>query len=343
MQITPLYTDNGFGDLKSCVNPTGAVDVYPSYIYKSAGQIHHHIKKGSSYVTYVKGTAKKLENTSWIVGEMARLSRNGQPLYRYRKEDEALRVVLAIASKLTGEEEARLAPLTILHHTPTPEIEEQYRKILVGDHEIIGNGVRRKFSILPEDIRLVREGDGSYYWGLHKGVITTEQLVFVYDLGGKTANIAAYQGGELIDGSRFTLRRGGTYDLADMIAQDPRFLGLMQGETAKIDKIMQGLAEGTFMYGSKFSFKDFVEYHEREWLSGILAETLQQLDAWYDDMDVQLFTGGGGFRAEAAKEYMDNVIICPDHSTANLLGVVISSQSSAQPEVKSKSRVREAV
>lgn len=321
MQITPLYTDNGFGDLKSCINPTGAVDVYPSYIYKSAGHINHHIKKGSSYVTYVKGTAKKLENTSWIIGEMARLSRQGQPLYRYRKEDEALRVVLAIASKLTGEEEARLSPLTILHHTPTAEVEEHYRNVLVGDHEVIGNGVRRKFSIQADDIRLVREGDGSYYWALAKQIINPEKLVFVYDLGGKTANIAAYQGGELIEGSRFTLRRGGTYDLADMIAQDPRFLDLMRGETAKIDKIMQGLADGSFMYGSKFSFKDLIEYHETEWLCGILAETEQQLDAWFDDMEIQLFTGGGGFRAERAKAFMDNIIICPDHATANLLGI----------------------
>lgn len=115
---------------------------------------------------------------------------------------------------------------------------------------------------------------------------------------------------------------------------------MMRGESPAIDKIMAGLADSTYQYGSKFNFQELVAYHETEWLKSLLADSENRLDAWFDEHDKKLFTGGGGFRGAIAQAFLDDVIICPDYATANLQGTAHHFSSTNSPQLVEAAKKR---
>lgn len=329
MQKIPLFVDAGFRQIKFTTGDQ-LVTVWPSVTFRSPGKIRHQVVKNSSYVTYETGSSQRHKGSTWIVGEMANLSAKPEPQYKSSKEDLALENILAIAGTLsTSEEELIVSPLVITHHSPTDDVVETYKKNLAGSHTIIANGKKRVVRIDEKHIHVELEGLGGYLWALHKGQIKAEDLVFAYDLGGLTTAIAAFQGGELIPGSRHVLRRGGTRDLAAEISRDPEFVSLMKGESPKLDKIMDGLRDGG-LYGSKFSFSHLIERNQKSWLKGIIQEAVDVLDPWVDDHTANLFYGGSAERAMCCIGRLPGVVISDNFDTCNIQGVALRYQSSKE-------------
>jgi hypothetical protein len=317
-----LFTDNGFRQINFTTGVKQPVETWDSVIYRVPGKIAHHPQKGSSFVTYKKGSATRLLNSSWVIGNLAKQSAKPEAQYKFEKEKIALQNILAIVASLPGVEgEVTLSPLVILHHQPDANVVEIYRKELAGTHEIEGNGKDIIVKINESDISVEPESDGAYLWALHHNQVTPLEWTFGFDLGGKTTAIGVYRNGALVPGSRFVLRRGGTRDLAAFIARDPGFVARC-GETAKIDLIMDGLKEGGF-YGERFSFTDLIEANQKLWLQGIIQEACDQLDPWLDMVQKNLFFGGSAQRAEMCKNDLPGVVICQDFDTANVQGIAL--------------------
>jgi hypothetical protein len=318
-----LIADNGFRKIKFTTAVDQPVTIWDSVIFRVPGTILHHPQPGSSFVTYKKGSAAKLVDSSWIIGRLAKDSAKPEAEYKFEKPAIALQNILAIVASLPRVEgEVVLSPLVILHHEPDDEVIEQYCKELAGAHEIVGNGKPLTVQINESDIHVEPESDGANLWALNHKQVTPEDWVFGYDLGGKTAAIGVYRNGLLVPGSRFVLRRGGTRDLAASIARDPGFKALCR-ETAKIDLIMEGLHDSSYLYGSKFSFAGMVENNQKLWVQGIIQEAVDQLEPWLDVVTKNLFYGGSAERADICKEYLDGVTICKDFATANVQGIAL--------------------
>lgn len=318
-----LIADNGFRKIKFTTGVDQPVTIWDSVIFRVPGTMLHHPQSGSSFVTYKKGSAAKLADTSWIVGRLAKDSAKPEAQYKFEKPAIALQNILAIVASLHRiEGEVVLSPLVILHHEPDDQVIAEYRKELAGTHEILGNGKSLTVQINESDIHIEPESDGANRWALHHQLVTPEDWVFGYDLGGKTAAIGVYRNGLLVPGSRFVLRRGGTRDLAASIARDPGFKSMCR-ETAKIDLIMEGLHDNNYLYGSKFSFAGVVESNQKLWIQGIIQEAVDQLEPWLDVVNKNLFYGGSAERAQICKEYLDGVVICKDFATANVQGIAL--------------------
>jgi hypothetical protein len=240
-------------------------------------------------VHYRDGSQAELVGKSWVVGHQARNYRWGIRTWATEKHESALRLVLgSLFANFVGEN----LVLDLVMSLPDPEAEgELLQKALIGEHHILHAG--NPATVVINSVRVEPEGMGIYRYGQQQGLTVPRSLTGILDLGGGTAIATLVdEEGSQIEGARVVLRRGGIYGLASDIAADPRLTTQVVG-TPRIELIMDGIAEGSYLYGVQgVSFADFFYERLDLWLKGILGEVLNRWDPWLEEIGVVLMAGG---------------------------------------------------
>lgn len=285
--------DAGNRQIKACLN--GKTLVMPSIISVLRQNTPLPVAQNSAAVTYTGGDCLPLKGRSWAIGQIAG-EWSGQPTFKAEKADLAPQLVLATLAALLGGEGSGVVSVTELMLCLPDNDPEKFREVtlaLKGMHQLeLPNG--GALTVHIKNIRIALECLDAYKWLLTTDafIMPTKTTTGIVDVGGGTT-IAQLFGasGSPIPDSRIVV--AGAMDLAQLIA--PTLKGVeSKGHSPKIEWILDGIADGTYLYGSTgvSFYQDFQICHE-QWYEKVRNDIRTQWRDYLAQVSQVAIVGGG--------------------------------------------------
>lgn len=276
----------------------------------------------SKDIQYLDGNPEH-RGRRWVVGESAReIQGYINTVSLQNKVEDALRLALATIDISTPGEAVCVERLYVT--IPDPDQDgELLKTVLIGTHHIISNGVEASVTI--KQVFPFAEATTGYCYAVEQGVLAKGQLNGVIDIGGGTAIGALFNArGQEIRSARAVFRKSGAFALATRIASDPELKAIARGAAA-IDKIMDAIARGDYLYGTTGnSFKHLFNAHYPIWLKNVVTEVISRWDGYIDEISGIAIIGGSAPLADCLTRDPKNrwFKTCPKPQFANVLGLM---------------------
>lgn len=233
--------------------------VAPSFIYSPRPREQFQPSQFSHKVEYLQGpdSLKGLEKTQWIVGEWAQMQ-GGQPTFTAdsKKEVQAKAVLAFIPEDVATVEELRLCLPSLDVDELAPVIQDQ----LQGSHTYRIDGSLS--TVVIKKVTVSLEGVDAYRYLAHNKLFQYPKGVnAIIDIGGGTLAAMCFKDGVPLVGTREVC--DGLTRAADSLVSHPVLDNVeSKGTNPLVERIIEGIEDGTFMYGcTGRSFKkEFEEY-----------------------------------------------------------------------------------
>jgi hypothetical protein len=321
--------DIGYRYVKT-IEIDGEPDIYESVYADIIGVTHPTINAKSCLIEYISANNEanqKYVGKRWVIGSSAKDMRQYKTTLTSDKADLALKLGLAcFKQKFKAQGETSIKIDRLLTSLPDPDRNaDVVIKALQGKHTFKRNGVLIHLEI--KEVQVFLEGLGTYWFAKQEGLVP-DGAVGVMDLGGKTCNLVLFnEEGEFIPDSHASFSTGGTYGLASAIASDRRLTTAIK-DAAKIDILMDAIAQQTFRYGQKeISFKEYFDDYKMQWFGGILGELETR---WQNDSHRivrVLITGGSAELVANIIEGEEYFKVVPDSQFANVRGLLLMPEA----------------
>ncbi|MFY7883463.1 MAG: ParM/StbA family protein [Dolichospermum sp.] len=292
---TIISLDVGYRHLKMYQfgnNPIAFDSVYADLIGSTTPTVNKH----SAIFEYIKGNHpinKNLEGKRWIAGSKARDKSLYHSILNYEKTDIAIRIGLLSFIPVKGQPFIDVDKLIVsLPERRDLEAVNNLKHSFIGEHRYKRNGEEIRLNI--KDVKIEQEGIGTFWMAKKENLIVPNSLTGIIDLGGKTCNLLLLdENGDILDDASGSLKTGGTYHLASLIASDPRLIRALKGDSIKLDILMDCLAMNSRIIGtSGVSFEEYYNDYLMQWLGGILADVKTKWQRHFHRIGRILLTGG---------------------------------------------------
>jgi len=296
-QKIQLAIDIGNRLIKSCT-PNGYVKVLPSW-YKDLEEWDAPLAdKNSVVIHYLQGDNANLTKKSWALGHVAQ-DLGGNPTFESEKAFLAPKLALAMIEG--GDSMPHVVVERLVCALPNELQTEKVEAIvkgLTGIHKIKRNNEVMKIEITQVEVQ--PETLGAFKWLLSQKLFHYARVNGVLDLGGKTGIGQLYtKNGSLIRESRIIV--GGTYHLAQIVAQHPRLIRL--DTTPDLSLIMDAIADESLTYGTTgISFADKFPHDVEQWLEDIRNKLKIGWSKWLPELGEVIVVGGSAALAKPLVE-----------------------------------------
>ncbi|XHX80888.1 MAG: ParM/StbA family protein [Stenomitos frigidus ULC029] len=281
------------------------VESMPSLIHRSGRKAEHRVLEQTAFIDYLDGVhGTQYSRETVVLGRGAgRYGKSSKAVYKAESTPGSGKLqylpffVLGMLP-LGSQTAADIGTIYTCHPEPTAEVIAQFREKLVGTHRYTKNGKLAERTIL--NVEVYPEGEPAYHWLVSSGTLNQELSNVIIDIGGLTAIASVYDDQGMMQ--RYVMRRGGTIDLATRIGNSIQ--ADMPGEVADLSMIMDGMLNGSFQYGTRFSFESAYRFHAYQWTQDLVGEYMAQFDNLIDSVSRVAFVGGGA-------RYLDAGVILP--------------------------------
>lgn len=226
------------------------------------------------------------EGQRFAVGQVAK-DLGGMPTFEGDKCQEAWRLLLAAITPEGNCNNVHIGKLTIVLPDSRKQTAIDSIFQIQGEKEMVRNG--RRITCRVDQIEAIDETVPAFTYAVDKGIFLYKRTNGILDLGGGTGI------GRLFSPNGTIIREAdvivpGSYDLARLIAAA---MMPQLGHTADLSLIMDGIAQGSFLYGtSGISFQTIFPKMLDRWLGNIRSHLKVHWGRWIPDIGEVLIVGG---------------------------------------------------
>lgn len=322
-RIEVLGTDPGNRFIKHAIAPEEPAIMPSVYYALDDDQETSPDDPQSVTIAYKAGPYSEMQGKRYVVGAQAAELR-GTPTMEGEKIDSAPSLILAAIAKVATERATRVDKVLVaLPDDRDKESSEAIQDKIVGTHTIEIDGNLQTVQVCGLEART--EGFDAFRWASKCDQLPPGKINGVIDVGGGNTSASLFSArGTLMRESRLVMT--GALAIARKISQHSSMLKVeTKGNTARLDLILNGIADGSLTYGNtRRNFSETYERYRQQWELSIRSKIKTSWQDWVSEIGRIAIVGGGAEMLRPVEVLTKGVFfVASDPQTATVRGMVL--------------------